>query len=80
MNDLHDVDAAPRAAEVRTRSYVDENGDIWRVCELPFSEYDRRNGFSLIFSSDLAVRRVRDYPADWFDLDERALAKLSWRV
>ena len=50
------------------------------MSEQPFSEYDRRSGYSLIFSSELAVRRVRDYPSDWFALSDSDLAALSWRA
>ena len=64
----------------RTRTFTDELGQTWLVTEQPFSEYDRRRGSSLIFSSELAVRRVRDYPSDWFTLSEPALLALSWRV
>ena len=63
-----------------TRSFTDHLGQTWLVTEQPFSEYDRRSGSSLIFSSELAVRRVRDYPSDWFTLSEPALVALSWRV
>jgi hypothetical protein len=63
-----------------TRSYTDDLGMTWHVREQPFSDYDRRRGSSLIFSSELAVRRVRDYPSDWFTLSEVALAALSWRA
>lgn len=72
--------AGPRTPEPRTRTYVDVDGMCWHVSEQPFSEYDRRSGCSLIFASDLAVRRVRDYPADWFSLPELALVALSWKV
>jgi len=64
----------------RTRTYTDDLGMTWRVTEQPFSEYDRRRGSSLIFASELAVRRVRNYPSDWFTLSEVALAALSWRA
>ncbi len=74
------VDAGPQASELPTRTYVDEDGVCWHVSEQPFSGYDRRSGSSLIFASDLAVRRVRNYPADWFTLSELALAALSWGV
>jgi hypothetical protein len=74
------ADATPRAAETRSRTFVDDDGQIWHVSEQAFSEYDRRRGFSLIFTSDLAVRRVRDYPPSWFDLDDSALAALSWKI
>ena len=62
------------------RSFVDADGGRWRVFEQAFNDYDRRSGMSLIFSSDAAVRRVRDYPADWFDLDDAQLAALSWQA
>jgi hypothetical protein len=74
------VDTSPRAPESRSRTYVDDTGQIWHVSEQPFSEYDRRRGHSLIFTSDQAVRRVRDYPAEWHSLPEPALAALSWKT
>ena len=66
--------------QTRIRSFTDDLGLTWLVSERPFSEYDRRTGSSLIFSSELAVRRVRDYPRDWFALSDSDLAALSWRV
>jgi hypothetical protein len=81
MNEIRDqVDGTLRARDPRSRTFVADDGQIWHVSEQPFSEYDRRRGFSLIFASELAVRRVRDYPADWFELSEQALAALSWGV
>ena len=62
------------------RSFVDSDGGRWRVFEQAFNDYDRRNGMSLIFSSENAVRRVRDYPADWMDLSDAELARLSWKA
>jgi len=64
----------------RIRRFTDDLGQTWLVSERPFSEYDRRSGCSLIFASELAVRRVRDYPSDWFALSDSDLAALSWRV
>jgi hypothetical protein len=72
--------ADSRISEPRSRTYVDSDGTAWHVSEQPFSEYDRRTGRSLIFASDLAVRRVRNYPADWYSLPEQALVALSWKV
>ena len=74
------IEAARFGERPRTRSFTDDLGQTWLVAEQPFSEYDRRSGSSLIFSSELAVRRVRDYPSDWYTLSERALAVLSWRA
>lgn len=72
-----DVDAGNDAPNERT--YVDADGGHWRVFEQAFGDYDRRTGVSLIFSSDSAVRRVRDYPADWMSLSDADLAALSWK-
>lgn len=74
------ADVQNSGEEARVRSFTDELGHTWLVSERPFSEYDRRRGSSLIFASELAVRRVRDYPSDWFSLSDRELAALSWRV
>jgi hypothetical protein len=71
---------APEQAEERVRVFVDVDGTRWQVKEMPFSNYDRRRGLSLIFWSDGAVRRVRDYPADWHELSDGELALLSWKV
>ncbi len=61
------------------RAFVDEDGVNWLVREQPFSACDRRSGLSLIFFSEIAVRRVRDYPSDWRTLSATALERLSWR-
>jgi hypothetical protein len=63
-----------------TRTFVDADGVRWLAHEQPFSEYDRRKGRSLIFSSDGAVRRVRDYPGNWMTLTDEELAHLSWKA
>ena len=62
------------------RSFLDVEGARWRVYEQAFSDYDRRSGMSLIFASESAVRRVRDYPADWMVLSDDDLLALSWRA
>jgi hypothetical protein len=70
----------PRSSVGPVRDFVDADGVRWRACEMPFSDYDRRRGLSLIFASEVAVRRVRSYPADWMTLSDEALAALSWEV
>ncbi len=62
------------------RVFVDGEGVRWRVHEQAFSDYDRRRGVSLIFSSDNTVRRVRNYPANWMTLSDAELALLSWKA
>jgi hypothetical protein len=54
------------------------DGVTWLVYELPPATFDRRGTSSLVFESEGAVRRVRDYPADWRNLSNEALYPLSW--
>lgn len=63
----------------RVRSFVDADGQRWRVYEQVFDEYDRRSGKSLIFASETAVRRVRNFPENWMSLSDEELAAISWR-
>ncbi len=63
-----------------TRSFVDDDGAHWTVYEQAFGDYDRRSGASLIFNSDFAVRRVRNFPSNWSELSERELIALSWKA
>ncbi len=63
---------------IHQRVYFDAEGQRWQVFEKPYETFDRRNGMSLIFSSDGAMRRVRNYPANWSDLSDEELVALSW--
>jgi hypothetical protein len=62
----------------RTARRVLLDGVLWLVYEMPAPAYDRRQKPSLIFEADAAVRRVRNYPADWRALSDEALLTLSW--
>jgi hypothetical protein len=74
----------PLAPAVRgaapVRIFLDADGTRWQVSERPFADYDRRRGLSLIFASESAVRRVREYPAGWFLLSDEELSALSWKA
>ena len=61
------------------RRLIGPDGREWRVREAPMPSYDRRGGSCLIFETNDAARRVRNYPADWFDLGEPDLYGLSLR-
>ena len=61
------------------RSFADHDGNRWQVYEKAPADYDRRSGASLIFASETAVRRVRDFPANWRTLSDEQLAELSWK-
>ncbi len=69
---------ARAGSQLRSRTYFDDTGVRWHVYELPFSEYDRRSGASLIFDSDSSMRRVRNFPDNWDSLSDTELASLSW--
>lgn len=68
-----------RAAQRTGRRLVVE-GVAWLVYELPPMIFDRRSSPSLVFESELAVRRIRDYPADWRKLSDDELFALSWAL
>ena len=68
------------SADRTVRVFVDADGTRWQVSERPFADYDRRRGLSLIFASDAAVRRVREYPGNWHSLTDDELIALSWKA
>lgn len=74
------VQTSQESSTPSTRSFVDAEGAHWRVYEQTFADYDRRTGTSLIFNSDFAVRRVRNFPANWIELSDRELMELSWKA
>jgi hypothetical protein len=51
----------------------------WVIVEIRDAPYDRRGGRSLVFSTDGVMRRVRDFPANWFELSDEELFRLSSR-
>jgi len=69
------VSSFARSAIGPTRSVVDAQGIFWQVCEVEFG-LDRRVGRSLVFESDVSVRRVRNYPITWHELSDEELARL----
>jgi hypothetical protein len=56
---------------------IDDRAVQWTIFEQPNS-FDRRRGRSLVFESESSIRRVRNYPSDWYLLDDAALLELSW--
>ena len=70
---------ALRDAQQSARQLIIE-GALWLVYELPPVTLDRRSSPSLVFESETAVRRVRDFPADWRKLSDDDLFALSWTI
>lgn len=52
------------------------DGVAWSV-RLAVNPYDRRTRPDLIFESETAVRRVRNYPSNWRELSDDELITLS---
>jgi hypothetical protein len=67
----------PLRSDEQRRTFTDSDGVYWDVREVKNPDYDRRGGACLIFESANAFRRVRNYPANWHELTERALVDLS---
>lgn len=60
------------------RTYRDGDGQVWSVRELaPIAPWSRAKR-CLVFSSEMAVRRVWDVPSDWRVLSDPELERLSW--
>jgi hypothetical protein len=55
------------------RVYAEPAGVWWKV-----TEHLQDGRWSLVFMSTAAIRRVRTYPADWWQLSNSELAALSW--
>jgi hypothetical protein len=64
------------ASDYPRRLLIDPAGRAWDVFEAPLP-YDRRGGKSLVFAANDIMRRVRTYPANWFELPDPALLELS---
>jgi hypothetical protein len=74
------VDSSVDSESPAGRTFLDAEGTRWQVYEQAFGDYDRRSGMSLIFASESAVRRVRDFPAEWMQLTDEELLALSWKA
>ena len=68
------VDEMPKGGSRQARRFVHEGHTLWEVFELPTP----RGEPSLVFQSEAAIRRVRDFPSGWRDLPEYELLLLSW--
>jgi hypothetical protein len=59
------------------RYIVDGDRRRWTVREIASNRYDRRDSRDLVFMARDIVRRVRNYPAEWYALEDDALYALS---
>lgn len=68
---------AGAASPLASRRFFDDAGVLWLVQEVRDVHYDRRASRSLVFIGGDAMRRVRNYPEDWFGLPDADLLALS---
>jgi hypothetical protein len=68
--------STPHDFETRTR-ILSRDGVHWAVREEPWPTVDRRASRCLIFDGVNVVRRVRNYPPNWFTLSDDALYSLT---
>jgi hypothetical protein len=80
----HDNAAAPDGESVvptnpiETRVRVFDRDELrWQLREAEYALADRRTGRFLIFESESVVRRLRNYPANWFEWSDDDLHSLS---
>ena len=79
------MDASPkqrtdeRVKSPRVRELI-ADGLRWQVREMPAPPFDRRGGMHLMFDGEVVMRRVRLFPADWYELSDEELYALSERI
>ena len=56
------------------------DGLRWTVREVSAPPFDRRGGTHLVFDGELVMRRLRSFPAEWYDLSDDALYALSDKI
>lgn len=64
-------------SELPVRHITGADNRRWTVREMTSNQYDRRDGCDLVFMARDVVRRVRNYPRDWYLLDDERLYALS---
>ena len=62
------------------RRYFVHGNAMWTVYERNASKFDLRHEPNLIVASEDAIRRVRNYPTNWFELSDEGLYDLSWNT
>ena len=59
---------------------ISADGLRWVVQEVQAPAFDRRGGTHLLFDGETIMRRVREFPKNWFDLSDEELYELSRRT
>jgi hypothetical protein len=64
----------------RTARQIVVDNVPWLVYELPPVLYDPRPSASLIFENESAMRRARNFPANWRALGDDELFAVTWNT
>ena len=75
----HQHHGAPLRAAEKVR-LLSADGLRWTVREVPAPPFDRRGGTHLVFDGELVMRRLRSFPANWYDLSDDVLYALSDKI
>lgn len=75
--DQQELRRSPTPGKVRR---VNAEGLRWIIQEVPAPAFDRRGGNHLVFDAETVMRRVRDFPSNWYELSDEELYELSRRV
>jgi len=79
IEDLHAARVDRALARARSsRAFRDEAGTVWTVTEGSWRAVTGAEQACLLFSSDAAVRRVKNVPENWNSLTDTELSALSW--
>jgi len=77
MLEHSDISPSDHAGHRAGRRELSLDGEMWEVYERAAGADDRDRAPSLVFECRSAIRRVRDYPDNWFTLSDAALRTLS---
>ena len=73
------VSSQARGTEPSRFRRLAADGYRWVVIEVAAPAFDRRGGTHLMFDGETVMRRVRVFPANWFEMPDDALYALSLR-
>jgi hypothetical protein len=59
---------------------ISAEGLRWYVQEVPAPAFDRRGGTHLLFDGETIMRRVREFPVNWFEMSDEELYELCRRI
>jgi len=77
MHKRHEADQVLTGPVITQVRDLDADGHRWRIHEVLAPSFDRRSGTHLVFHADTVIRRVRNFPANWYELSDDELYVLT---